>query len=438
VVPPGSWHDFLERRLAGILPFLLVGLGLAYFAAIVIDRLDPRIPKRILLELNLICFTQGITFLGLRILYDRRRAWFRGRQGALVATLFFIGMPSIWWTAYRLPNPESSIYLSLIPIIGALVLTSLPAYVGINVINLVAFYAARATHGRGAAAPGPWDDMRNVLLFSNILCFTLLYGKLLQWRGYFEALRSNEAQRQQSLHSAKMASLGEMSGGIAHEINNPLAIIIGRARLLRNLVQRGALDANELLHSLETIERTGHRIDRIVRGLQSYARDGAQDPPASVSLQALVEDTLAFCDHRIAHEGIAFRASAIPADLHARGRATQLSQVLLNLLNNARDAVANAPEKWIELEIETTPTLLRLRVSDSGPGIPLELRDRIMEPFFTTKGVGKGTGLGLSIARGILESHGGRLYLDAHRVRTCFVMEVPRDSPALRELSPLS
>jgi len=240
-----------------------------------------------------------------------------------------------------------------------------------------------------------------------------------------EAQKRIEDERAKSLASSKMASLGEMAGGVAHEINNPLAIIIGKCQSLMVKAEQGGLTPIALKESLGSIEKTSHRIARIVKGLRTFARDAEADPFLSSDLSEIVQETLSFCQSRLSNHGVDVRIR-IEAGTLFECRATQISQVLLNLINNAHDAIEELPERWIEISAVEKDGWISIRVMDSGAGIPAGLADRLMEPFFTTKDVGKGTGLGLSISRGIVEGHGGRLSLDRSCKNTCFVIEVPK------------
>jgi signal transduction histidine kinase len=106
-------------------------------------------------------------------------------------------------------------------------------------------------------------------------------------------------------------------------------------------------------------------------------------------------------------------------------RASQIEQVLLNLLSNSIDSISDLPEKWIKIEILPQKDSFTLRFTDSGKGIPMQIADRIMEPFFTTKAVGKGTGLGLSISKGLIESHNGQLLYNNKSKNTEFTIQLP-------------
>jgi signal transduction histidine kinase/putative methionine-R-sulfoxide reductase with GAF domain len=235
--------------------------------------------------------------------------------------------------------------------------------------------------------------------------------------------RENEVRL---LHASKMSSLGEMSSGIAHEINNPLAIVHGKSHQIRRLLAAGSVDSEKIKKLTEDIDHTVGRISRIIKGLQSFSRDGSTDPFETKSIKALVEETLAFCNNRFRDHDIDLRISEIPDHLEIQCRPSQLSQVLLNLLNNAFDAIHKSDQRWVSVSWVEKPGSVQIQVTDSGPGIPEEIRSKVLEPFFTTKEVGKGTGLGLSISLGIVRSHQGSLSIDADSPHTRFSIEVPK------------
>jgi PAS domain S-box-containing protein len=225
--------------------------------------------------------------------------------------------------------------------------------------------------------------------------------------------------------SSRLSSLGEMAGGIAHEINNPLAIIHGKVARLQNLGRSGTLSPEILEVELGKINTTVQRIASIIRGLRAFSREGGKDPMAHTPIGDIVRDTLELCRARFTHHDIPLRISAIP-DATIECRAVQISQVLMNLLSNAHDAVETLDERWIDVSVTESEQSIRIAVTDSGPGIPLAIRDRMLQPFFTTKEVGKGTGLGLSICKGIVDDHLGRLEYDTGSPHTRFVVELPK------------
>lgn len=246
---------------------------------------------------------------------------------------------------------------------------------------------------------------------------------------YSDFLSSQEKVRKQEskiIESNKMASLGEMASSIAHEINNPLSIINGKAyQIIRHCSsekiedQRFKIeqDANKILSTVD-------RITSIIKGLRQISRDASSDPMKSLNMDLLIEDTLSFCKHRFYNSDVQLKVQVnFHQDLLCRG--TEISQVLLNLLNNSFDAVINLPEKWVEIKVDRASNWIEISITDSGSGISKEIQNKIFQPFFTTKEVGKGTGLGLSISKGIIESHQGQFFLDETSPHTRFVIRLP-------------
>lgn len=234
-----------------------------------------------------------------------------------------------------------------------------------------------------------------------------------------------EAQRARSQNTAKMAALGEMSSGIAHEINNPLAIIRGKAQRIQRMVDSGS-DKELIRKDIGLVCSTVDRIAKIIKGLRAFARDGSQDAFVTQSVSGIIEDTLSLCQNRLSNHGVTLKVNPFPPSIEVDCRPSQISEVLLNLLGNSFDAIETLEEKWIEISVVDLQDSLQIRVTDSGSGIPSELREKIVLPFFTTKEVGKGTGLGLSISRGIIEGHGGSLDIDVASKNTCFVIQLPK------------
>lgn len=226
--------------------------------------------------------------------------------------------------------------------------------------------------------------------------------------------------------STKMAALGEMSGGIAHEINNPLTVIQARAFQLSQMVEANKIDPEKIKQASESISRTADKIARIIKSLRSFAREGTYDPFEVVSVKQIIEETLEFCKTRFYNHGVEVELEEIDPDLEVECRLVQIEQVLLNLLNNSFDAIQNLEEKWIRLSVKEHDDTLEIIVTDSGKGIPKEIAEKIMHPFFTTKEVGKGTGLGLSISEGIIRSHKGTLILKTNTPNTTFKIHLPK------------
>jgi PAS domain S-box-containing protein len=235
-----------------------------------------------------------------------------------------------------------------------------------------------------------------------------------------------EASRMQIASSARLSALGMMAGGIAHEINNPLGIIHAYASDLLEMVRESEVTAAAVERASTRIVETAKRIESIIKSLRHLAREGNTDPILPASLQELVEGILELSRERCRMNSIRLTCSPIDPDLRVACREVQIAQAILNLLQNAFDAVVeNAGDKWIEISVEVAGNSVVVSVSDSGPGVPSNIRDRIMEPFFTTKPIGKGMGLGLSLAQSIAKQHGGELTFGEVEGHTCFSLTLP-------------
>ncbi len=226
------------------------------------------------------------------------------------------------------------------------------------------------------------------------------------------------------VQTAKMSALGEMAGGIAHEINTPLAAITMKAQQLERIVAR-SLDPELVAKSARSIVEISKRIGAIIRGLRTFARDGTSDPLEERDLNDLIESALSLCRSRFEHHETTVKFTR-SAPVVVPCRAVQIEQVLINLLGNAFDAVQSANEKWIKVSLDESIENVQISVTDSGPGIDKEIEGKLMQPFFTTKPIGKGTGLGLSISKGIIDDHRGSLTIDKKSPHTKFVVCLPR------------
>ena len=227
------------------------------------------------------------------------------------------------------------------------------------------------------------------------------------------------------LAQSKYSELGMMSAGIAHEINNPLAVIQARTtQLLR--IYRDPEKQKDLSDGLQQILYTSERINRTIQGVREFVHQDEKGSRDEVELKTLVDDVLAFCGQRMKNHGINLRFYGLD-NYSVVGNKIQLEQVILNLLNNSFDAIEYLPDKWIEISAQQFDERIQIFVKDSGSGIPPEVAARIMEPFFSTKDLGKGTGLGLALARGIVEQHGGSLQYLSETSHTTFLLELPVD-----------
>ncbi len=239
------------------------------------------------------------------------------------------------------------------------------------------------------------------------------------------AILEQEKHRSQMIATAKKVALGEMASAMGHEINNPLAIISGKVSILSEKSKKNILDKQYLEDSLMVVQRTVDRIVKIITGLRNLSRNSDDDPMIETPVASIIENTLELCYQTFKHTNIELKVE-MESNLTIFGRAAQISQILMNLLNNAFHAVQDHDVKWVLLKIKELDDFIEFRVSDSGPKIPLEVQEKMMQPFFTTKSFGKGTGLGLSISLSIAKSHNGELYYNKNSENTEFILKIPK------------
>jgi len=245
--------------------------------------------------------------------------------------------------------------------------------------------------------------------------------------GYIYETSRTKAERR-LVEMSRLASLGTMAGGIAHEINNPLTILMGYSSQLDQLSKSKEPCPLVIEKLANRIELTTNRIAKIVSGLRTYARDETSEGLSEVRLSAIVSSALSLCGQRFKSANIIVRLDNV-ADDWINVRQSQVTEVVLNVLNNAFDAVVGQHVRWVDISSTTSDDFLELSITDSGNGIPDYLQSKIFIPFFTTKQVGRGIGLGLSTSSSIMVQHGGGISLDPRSPNTRFVMRFKKHKP---------
>ncbi len=229
-----------------------------------------------------------------------------------------------------------------------------------------------------------------------------------------------------ALHAERMASLGKLASGIAHELGNPAASINAWLDVIESQRERGLLDVEFFSRMIPKVRKDALRIRDIIRAMLAYARDGSRDPFQLENPLLILNQTVESCAYKL-------RSSHVPIKLHVPNpylslecRGTEISQMLVSFILNACDAIQNLEDKWIHIDIVDDAQNILIRITDAGAGIPFEFAEKIFEPFFTTKPVGMGTGLGLSIAKSIVDNHQGSISLDRTSPNTSFVISLPK------------
>lgn len=228
-------------------------------------------------------------------------------------------------------------------------------------------------------------------------------------------------------HANRLASLGEMAAGFAHEINNPLAVITGNIELLHAYIETHNLDPSLSKYATRAISAS-QRISRIVKSLRTLSHRSVEEVRTKNEISTIIKDTLEFYSERLSSLEIDLKTELLEQVIFCDP--IQVEQVLINLLNNSRDAVMGLPkeQRWIRLQVSRQNDMLAIDVINGGPAIDMTLANRIFTPFFTTKPVGQGMGLGLAISRTIALRHKGDLQMQIANGNTCFRLLLPLTS----------
>jgi signal transduction histidine kinase len=253
-------------------------------------------------------------------------------------------------------------------------------------------------------------------------------------------LRELQETQAQLLQAGKLSAVGQLVSGVAHELNNPLSVVIGYGQLMM-----GRELPADVRRPIELIVSQGDRMARIVQSLLLFSRQRKPEHEP-VSVEEAIQQTIALRTTQLTLSGIRVETNFAPAVPAVEGDVHQLQQVFLNLLLNAEQAIlgngsdhrtGDTIQVSTAVRVVGSETWVVIEIADNGPGMPADVLPRIFEPFFTTKKVGEGTGLGLSVSYGIIQQHHGRLSVQSQPGRTVFTIELPAMArPAARDHEP--
>ena len=271
------------------------------------------------------------------------------------------------------------------------------------------------------------------LLICGAGVLVIILGAVFSTRSMMKELlrmeRKKAASEDLAMQSSKMAALGKMAAGIAHEINNPLAVIGEKAGWLKDLLREEDLGTSpnfeEFADAVNKIEVHVNRAKKITHRLLGFARR-MEPVQERVNLNDILDDTIGFLENDSRYRNIDIQTDFFEGLPSTTSDSSQLQQVFLNILNNAIDAIGKDGEITVKTSHLAKINNLAVEISDNGPGIPKEMVDKIFDPFFTTKTVGKGTGLGLSISYSIIDKLGGRMMVASEQGKgTTFTIYLP-------------
>jgi signal transduction histidine kinase len=243
-----------------------------------------------------------------------------------------------------------------------------------------------------------------------------------------EQERLIEEERQRGVTASKLAAIGHLSAEIGHEINNPLSIIKTSAKIVSHLLKEDTISKDDIQRNIDVITDTVNRITKIVSALKTVSREGLADHLEQNCVNEILNEVFVLSEATVKYKGIdlikEFFSNSL-LSMNVLCHRVQLAEVFMNIISNSCDAVEGKEKPWIKIRLDEDIEYLYFKISDSGPGVSEENKEKIFHTFFSTKDVGKGTGLGLSVSKSIMEKHGGDLYLDQES-NNCFVVKLPK------------
>jgi signal transduction histidine kinase len=320
--------------------------------------------------------------------------------------------------------PKAAAYLTARELLNNLILVSLAllvvsAALGLFGSRLITRPLDRLTNATKEIAKGKFDIKVESSTRDEISDLSLSFNQMAtELDSREKALKGAQAALVQS---EKMAAFGQLGAGIAHEIKNPLAGILG----LTQLSLRRATEDDPVYKNLTIIEKETNRCTAIIQNLLKFARQEkvAFEP---ININRVAQDAAAIVEHQLEMNKVKLKknfASSLPM---ISGNANQIQQVLLNLMINAQQAMEGSPGEVTVTTLSLDSSHVQVQISDNGSGIPEDVQAKIFEPFFTTKEVGKGTGLGLSVSYGIIKEHKGEIKVESSpETGTTFTIDFP-------------
>lgn len=243
---------------------------------------------------------------------------------------------------------------------------------------------------------------------------------------FVEDITNQVAFEENIFRLTQLAGLGVMTAEITHELNNPLMVVRGRAQQIRSLAQTiSSPQAPELNRLSDLVCNATDRIVKMVKAIKSLSFGGSFGEFESVPVNDLADEVADLCKNRCVKFDAELRFQG-NSGFFIRCQPRLIVQMLTNLASNAIEAVANREARWVEISFSFSDQDAFITITDSGPGIPAELRENIMKPFFSTKSKDTNSGLGLNLARNIVLAHGGSLGIDPDCPNTRFVVKLPR------------
>lgn len=255
------------------------------------------------------------------------------------------------------------------------------------------------------------------------------FNALLDLEFSFKELKKSQSslveQTAKLIHASKISALSNMAGGLAHEVNNSLMVILGTTQQVQRELTKNAQVSDSISDKFRQSTEAILKIKEVIEGLKYFSQEMEPQPKEVIPLKIVIDRTLSYTRELLKAHEIQFSSSEVP-DVKVLCHPFQITQILFNLTKNADDAMAGLPaeSRWLKYEFVMYPNFILIKVMNGGPQILPEFHLKLFQPFFTTKDVNQGTGLSLSTSRGIAMDHKGDLYFEDNQ-NTTFVLKLP-------------
>jgi len=298
--------------------------------------------------------------------------------------------------------------------------------------NILSDFAAQLKGEKTLTRDIPCLRKNGDIVFADINATSVVIGKEDYLLGIFRdvtaekiAKENLEKERTLRIHASRLSLVGELVGSFAHEINTPLTTILLGVESIESEIKLGNKNINKTMQTIQKIKETTKRISNVVYSLKRYSSGGQREPVRPTVIDDIISEALGLCTEKLKLLNI-----KIIKDLSINSviecRKTEISQVLINIINNSRDAITQIPDKWIKICSIDNDNFVEIHITDCGQGISKEIIDKLFDPFFTSKSIADGSGLGLSISKDIILSYQGKIFYDEKSKNTKFVIILPK------------
>lgn len=346
--------------------------------------------------------------------------------------LMYVAIPILIYRAHTMGGVwgVTTNWIYLVPVFGALILEKkeilfLAFLATIMMLVLAWAHSQDPDYAlKNLLLVPPFARVLYLLMPMYVISYVIIFYER-QRKKFIETIRENARQE---LQNEKLISIGSMSAGMAHEINNPLMVLQGSINLIDSRVKKleiGEKDKERFYGPIDNLNKGVKRIAKIIESVKALSSNTDNIDKEKFILEDIIDDALVLYKEKLSAGGIRLLKDENLIDEKVYAVKIQIEQIIMNFISNSIDELAKKENPWIRLITTKEENFVCLRVMDSGLGIDAEVIRQVFDPFFTTKEVGKGTGLGLSLCRSLAQKNGGDIFYELYHGHTSFVLKIP-------------